>query len=61
MQKITKVESVADFLSRGGKITKVAAASAKVKRPYKQRVAQEAHAVDMTQLPMALQIKYGIR
>lgn len=63
MQKnIVKTESVAEFLARGGQIKKVHAKAA-IKKTYKKVIedAELDEEVDMSFLPEALKIKYGIR
>jgi hypothetical protein len=62
--KIIKTESVSEFLARGGKITKYEAVQLKDRKPRQSKPEQEenlAEVIDMSQLPMALKIKYGIR
>ena len=62
MQKnIVKTESVAEFLARGGQIKQVNAKAAK--RSYKKTMedAELDEDIDMSVLPEALKIKYGIR
>jgi hypothetical protein len=59
MQKSTKTESVAEFLARGGQIKKVPMKQKNARRAPKEQV--EEQEVDMSQLPVALQIKYGVR
>lgn len=59
MQKV-KTETVAEFMARGGEIKKVAPKGPK--KTYK-KVMKEAkiEEIDMSVLPMALKIKYGVR
>jgi hypothetical protein len=58
---IVKTETVAEFLARGGKIQKVDARV--TKRTYSKRntEVESMEDVDMSFLPEALKIKYGIR
>ena len=60
---VIRTETTGEFLARGGKINKVnvKAIKAPYKRVAKKVVAEEEKEVDMTALPMALKIRYGIR
>lgn len=61
MQKNTlKTESVAEFLARGGKIKKVNPQGPKKTRQRNSKETQ-IEDVDMSALPAALKIKYGVR
>lgn len=55
-----KTESVAEFVARGGKIKKLAAKGPKKSRPkvFKEAKMEE---VDMSVLPAALKIRFGVR
>jgi hypothetical protein len=59
-KNITKVETVAEFLARGGSIKKVASKGPK-KTYTKVMKDAELEEIDMAALPIALQIKYGVR
>jgi hypothetical protein len=63
-KEFAKTESVAEFLARGGKVAKVATKA--YKRPTAKQLGYEKEVVvvvesDMSALPMALKIRYGIR
>jgi hypothetical protein len=59
-KNITKTESLADFIARGGEVKKVPTRNA---RKTYNKVAKEANLsdIDFSILPEALKIKYGIR
>jgi hypothetical protein len=62
MQKnIMKTESVAEFIARGGQIKKVAAKGPKRSYSKTMKDAEIEEEIDMSVLPEALKIKYGIR
>lgn len=62
MQKnITKTETVAEFIARGGSVKKLPAKPASKKYTKVVRQACLADEIDLDHLPMALKIKYGIR
>lgn len=63
-KNIVKTESVAEFQARGGKITKVKTKA--YKKPTARQLGYEKEVVvvtevDMSLLPQALKIKYGVR
>lgn len=62
MKTAIKTESMAEFIARGGKINKVAMNVGK--RSYKKaepnKIVAEAE-IDMSVLPEALKIKYGVK
>jgi hypothetical protein len=61
--KTSKTESVSEFLARGGKISKVPmyATSRRTYAPAKTKMVAEKEQVDMSALPEALKIKYGVK
>ena len=64
MKTVMKTESVAEFLARGGKVTKVAMNVSK--RAYSKKFVEKAvdnleSEIDMSALPEALRIKYGVK
>ena len=64
MQKNIKTESVAEFMARGGKITKAPTRAHKRLTPKQMGYEKEVEVVtevDMSCLPAALKIKFGIR
>jgi plastocyanin len=63
-KNIVKTETMAEFLARGGKVQKVATKA--YKRPTAKQLGYEKEVVvvtepDMSALPAALKIKYGVR
>ena len=58
---IAKTESVADFLARGGKINKLPAKQAKKHYSRKNEPKMKLEELDLSALPAALKIKYGIK
>lgn len=60
-KSIEKTETVAEFLARGGKITRVEYRGEKKTRQRRTKTETEAKSVDMSHLPAALKIKYGIK
>lgn len=63
MKAIAKTETHEEFLARGGKITKCPTkeATKKYSRPRQQKIEMKLEEVDMTHLPVALKIAYGIK
>lgn len=55
-----KTESVAEFLARGGNVTKVALNKSAYKNSKKAKVV-DIRDIDMKMLPTALRIKYGVK
>lgn len=60
MKKVFKTESVAEFLARGGKVNTYSAKTA-YKKSYKPVKEPTTENVDMSALPTALKIRYGIK
>lgn len=61
MSNKTKIESIAEFLARGGKITSVAACLTSKSKRRQAKPKTELTQEDMSLLPVALKIKYGIK
>jgi hypothetical protein len=64
IKTFAKTESVAEFIARGGKVQKVSTKA--YKRPTAKQLGYEKEVettteVDMSALPIALKIKYGVR
>ena len=60
MKTIAKTETFSEFLARGGKVTKCPPkGEGKFVKPRKEKA--PAKEVDMSALPMALKIAYGIK
>lgn len=61
MKTIVKTESLADFLARGGKVTKCPTKEATKKYSTKLRKPVSEEQVDMSLIPAALKISLGIK
>jgi hypothetical protein len=61
MKNIVKTESVAEFLARGGKITKVAMNVGRRAVKSEAQKAEIMSKIDMSALPESLRIKLGIK
>jgi hypothetical protein len=60
-KNITKTETVAEFMARGGEIKKVAAKGPKKTYRKTMKEAEFVEEIDMSALPTALKIKYGVK
>jgi len=59
MKEVGKIESVAQFLARGGKITRVAMNVGKRKAQSEASIAEIKSKIDMSALPAHLRAKFG--